>query len=149
MRLIKDNGYKGSKLISQAANIAPKLLTYEKAKVDYVVFDEGLTQSAISLCSVNGNSVENEAKLFALCKKRYVRKFYIKVDLDTALERMDNRSQHDSRIEKIKDEKERRKAIVDFEKKCEAISSGFVIAEKIVSDAVKSIMRQIHLIREK
>ena len=142
-RLIIANGYKGTEMVSQAANIAFKLLAYEKADTDYVIFDEGLTQSAISLCQGKRNSVENEAKLYGLCKKRSVYKLYINIDIVTALERMAGRRQHDSRIEKITDALEQEKAIKAFEKQCDEISSEFSVNDETVEECVDNVMRQI------
>lgn len=147
MQLVKANGYGGSEVISQAANIASKLWMYEKSKTDYVIFDEGITQSAISLCQGKMNSVDNEAELYSLCRKRMTRKFYIKVDKETALERMANRGKHDSRIEKIDDEAGRIDAITAFERQCNAISSGLIIQGRIVDESVVSVIRQICTIR--
>ena len=138
IQLVKANGYCGSEVISQAANIAPKLWEYEKADTDYVIFDEGITQSAISLCQGNRNSADNEAELYLLCRKRMIRKFYIKVDKETALERMAYRGKHDSRIEKIEDEAGRKEAIIAFEKECCRIGNGIYIDDS-QCDALKLI----------
>lgn len=140
MRLIKDNGYRGSELVSQAANITAKLWIYEKAKEDYVIFDEGLTQSAISLCQGKRSAVDNEAALYGLCKERTVRKIYIKVEAETALERMAGRDRHDSRIEKIEDAGEQREALRAFEEQCEGISAGFAIGSDSKDETVNVLL---------
>lgn len=142
-QMIKDNGYSGAEIVSQAANIAPKLWVYEKASADYVVFDEGLVQSAISLCRGKRNSTENETALHSLCEERKVLKIYIRVNTETALERMAGRDKHDSRIEKISGPKEQREALKAFEERIECISSGLVIDEGTIDASVKKIMLQI------
>ena len=142
-RLIKANGYRGLEIVSQAANIAPKLLTYEKATAHYVIFDEGLTQSAISLCQGEKNTVQNEAVLRSLCKQRTVQKFYIKVDVETALERMSKRDRHESRIEKTKNAGEQREALRTFEKQCEEIDSRLIVEEIDKDEIVSFIMMQL------
>ena len=129
MQLVKSNGYRGSEVISHAANIVPKLWEYEKTNGDYVIFDEGLTQSAISLCRGSQNITENEAELYALCRNRPIRKFYINVDRETALERMKSRSKHDSRIEKINDEEEKQKALQRLEILCNAIEEYSMVSD--------------------
>ncbi len=125
--LIRKNGYKGAGLLSQTVNITSKLWAYDHAKSDYVIFDEGLTQSAISLEIFNGNSLRNEFNLFRLCKKRKTIKFYIKVSPEIALIRMKKRNKHDSRIEKIIDKDERERALRAIEMQCNTILNGFVI----------------------
>ncbi len=120
-RLIRSNGYAGFETFIQAANISQKLWEYDHAKSDYVIFDEGLTQSAISLAWRTKNSAENETVLYGLCKKRNALKYYVKVDVDKALERMAGRVRHDSRIEKIVDKDEQLRAIRIFEGECEKI----------------------------
>lgn len=144
-KLIKENGYTGLDVISQVANIAPKLWEYDHARADYVLFDEGLTQSAISLVKNEGSSSENERTLYNLCKQRRVRKLFIKVSPETAIMRMARRDKHDSRIETIKDEVERDNALREIERQCNAISSGIVIEEENIQPAVNSIIRQIGL----
>ncbi len=142
-KVIIANGYTGTDVLSQAANIAPKLWEYDHARTDYVVFDEGLTQSAISLVINEGSSSENEKALYNLCKQRTVRKLYIKVSPETANMRMAARDKHDSRIEKMKDEIERENALREIETRCNAISSGLLIEEESIQSAVNCIIRQI------
>ena len=144
-QLIKANEYSGSELVSQAANIAPKLWTYENAESDYVIFDEGLTQSAISLCQGKQNSVENETELYGLCKNRSVYKFYIRINAETALMRMAGRDKHDSRIEKIADVASRREAIRAFEKQCDRIALAIVVDNDLKVEAVNSILACFHI----
>jgi len=141
-KLIKANGYSGLEVISHAANITPKLWIYEKSKEDFVIFDEGLTQSAISLCQGERSSVENEVELYSLCKKRNVRKLYIKIDIETALRRMVGRDKHDSRIEKIKDSTEQKKAILSVEEQCNRISFSDIVFSKTIENTVHSIIVQ-------
>ena len=125
--LIIDNGYRRLDLISQAANIVPKLRVYEKSRSDYVIFDEGLTQSSISLCKGKRESAENETDLFDLCDNiKTVYKIYMKVDVDTAIARMSKRERHDSRIEKLKNEADQRKEIELFNQQCEQIDGDII-----------------------
>ena len=145
IRLIKANGYSGSDLISQAVNIAPKLWAYEKAVADFVIFDEGLTQSAISLCQGKINSVDNKASLYNLSKKRKVQDIYIKVTINTALERIACRDNHDSRIEKIDDAGMRKHAIKAFEKECDLITTNCLIEDCELEDSVTRIINRLLL----
>jgi len=116
---IRTNGYTGTEVLLQAANITPKLWEYDHAKADFVIFDEGLTQSAIALSANKGGNSENERFLYDLCQQRSVRKLYINVTPETALSRMVGRDKHDSRIEKIKDKVVQYNVLKVFETKCE------------------------------
>lgn len=119
VKLMKDNGYQGKKGILQCSNIAYKLLAYnDKTDADYVVFDEGLIQSAISLADKAGKSIENEKLLYGLCKTRDKISIYIEVNAETALKRMETREKHDSRIEKIQNIEDRRIALEAIEDQC-------------------------------
>ncbi len=143
-QLIKANGYSGAELVYQVANIAPKLWAYENIDAEYVIFDEGLTQSAISLCQGKTNRLENEEALYNLCRQRTVQKYYIKVDIETALERMFGRKQHDSRIEKINDPKEQREALKAFEELCEKITGGDTVCAETKDETINVILDCLH-----
>lgn len=143
-KLIRANGYGGTDVLSQAVNIAPKLWEYEHARTEYVVFDEGLTQSAISLVKNKGNSSENERKLYELCKHRKVKKIYIKVFPETALSRMAGRQKHDSRIEEIRDDAERYSKLREIERLCESISTNIIVDDETKEISVCRIMIQIN-----
>lgn len=146
--LIKANGYTGIEVLSQAANIVPKLWEYDHTRSDYEIFDEGLTQSAISLVNNERNSSENEVSLYSLCKKRVVRKFYIKVSPETALLRMAGRDMHDSRIEKMTDDIKRNNALQGIEIQCESILDGYAVEEDSIQSAVDCIVGQLAKWRE-
>lgn len=137
-RLVKKNGYTGSEGIAQAANIAQKLWIYEHADASYVIFDEGLTQSAISLSQGLCSSRENEAALYQLCRKRTVLKIYMVVSTAEVQRRMASRDRHDSRIEKIQDAAQREAALGAFERQCEGIPEGTRIMD---ADIVSCISR--------
>lgn len=141
--LITANEYGGTDVLSQAANIAPKLWEYDHAKADYIIFDEGLTQSAISLANNQSSSRENERKLYGLCKQRTVRKLYIKVSPEIALSRMAGRDKHDSRIEKIRDETEKVKAMREFEGLCESVTIDFIVDVATKEESIGRILIQI------
>ena len=141
--LIRSNGYSGFNALSQAANIAPKLWVYDHARVDFVIFDEGLSQSAISLGFNDKKSSENENSLYELCKRRQIVKFYIKVSVETTLLRLSERDKHDSRIEKIKEKDERILALSTFEALCNDITSGYVIEEDNIQSALSCIINKV------
>ena len=143
-KIVRDGGYRGKEAISQAANIAKKLSTYRAAKADYVIFDEGLTQSAISLTQNGvGDPCKIEASLYALCDYPNVKKVFIKVDLATALSRMASRSTNDSRIEKLQSNDEKLQALAAFETACNAILPSQVNSEPDAEVAAKQLFRQL------
>lgn len=121
MTVVKGNGYTGSAALNQFINIAQKLLTYRFPNAEYIIFDEGLIQSAISLTQTKNSksdSFENVKALYRLCPKRKVRILDICVSLEETQDRMVKRAKHDSRIEKIRDKNKRKKALIDFHKQC-------------------------------
>lgn len=144
--LVSKNGYGGSGGLSQCANITQKLLAYEHEKADVVIFDEGLTQSSISLSQGRMNAAENEKELFALCPKRNVKKIYVNVSPEVALKRMEGRNQHDSRIEKIEDPLLRENAMVAFHVQCDLIPNGNVIqdgsAEQMAAEIITVVLKE-------
>lgn len=138
-KLIKENGYTGSDVISQAANIAPKLWEYDHPSADIVVYDEGLTQSAIALAKNDMVCVDNENKLYELIGDRIARKFYITIDEKTALERMASRKRHDSRIEKM-DARERLDALGVISECCKRL---YNMGNSVKVDAMQPVMEAV------
>ena len=142
-KLIRANGHSGLNVLSQAANIAPKLWAYDHSKVDFVIFDEGLTQSAISLVINSVSSLENEKTLYELSGQKIIKKFYIKVSNETALLRMAGRTKHDSRIEKISVVGDRLKAMRRIERLCESVPASIIVDTITKEESVSMILRQI------
>lgn len=142
-KLITENGYAGLNKLKQASNIAQKLMAYKTNKEDVVVFDEGLTQAAISLAQNRSNVVEIEKDLYKLCKAKNIRKIFVKVDLETAISRMEGRDKHDSRIETIENELERISALEEFEKQCDRIISEFVVNNRSLEESVYTVIMQM------
>ena len=128
VRLVKSNGYGGTRsVLFQVANVTLKLWVYDRGVAEYVIFDEGLTQSAIALAQKGKlSSIENEKQLYSLCKKRSVEKIYIVVADRESINRLSERDNHDSRIEKIQSIGEREKALRFFKEQCELISGNRV-----------------------
>lgn len=148
-RLVEKNGYTGFSKLTQAANIAAKLLVYESGKADWILFDEGLTQSAISLASGGKrSSAENEAALYALSPARDVRKLFLKVGLETAMARMASRDRHDSRIDKIADESRKIQEMRTFKAQCESISSAVITNDGTSEDCAARIVELLWADRE-
>ncbi len=143
MNFLKSKGYTGSSKLHHAINISHKLWVYYHPKTDYVVFDEGLVQSAISITNDEKCTFENMMHLFNLCPQREVVKIYLKVDEELALCRMQNREKHDSRIEKIDDPIEKDNVTRMFAKKCNSIPFETVIDNKSMEESVEVILRYL------
>ena len=112
--------------------------------VDYVIFDEGLTQSAISLTQNGVGDVRKiEATLYHLCDNPQAKKIYIKVNLDLAFARMASRKTNDSRIEKLQNDNEKMQALKLFELSCKKIAPTFVNDEANAKCAASAILKQI------
>lgn len=106
VELIKENGY--NHVIMQYVNIAYKLIKCKTEKCDYIIFDEGFCQSAISL-SVNSGINTNRCRTFfeLLLHCQWYIPVFVNVNSDVAMARMKLRKEKDSRIEKLKDNHKR------------------------------------------
>lgn len=124
--VIKQNGYKGKELISQFINISHKIQIYHFARADYIVFDEGIVQSSISLTQTNKctvDSINNLNSLLQMCPNRKIKSIDVRVSIEDALNRITKRTKHDSRIEKIENSNDRKKALVKFNQQCNNVIS--------------------------
>ena len=93
-----------SHFLQHILNIAPKLNYYIHSKDKIYIWDEGLIQSSISASLEHPMNTDIIAKeLFDISKNREVIKIYVKIDIDTALKRLEGREKHDSRVEKEQD----------------------------------------------
>ena len=143
-KLVRKNGYKGASAFSNSANIAQKLLIYGRTNRDFVIFDQGLTQSALSLSQTGKVSVlENEAVLYELCKGRTVKKIYLRVEKEEALRRMKGRASNDSRVEKMRTEKEQINALSAWESLCDSISPDIVIESRDAAESAAEILEKL------
>ncbi len=143
IRIINENGIGGIRAISHSSNITVKLWEYEHSKADYVLFDEGLVQSAVSLSSGVVSASENENRLFRLIKLPEVIRIHIVVSSETALNRLINRPRHDSSIEKIDGDEKKLEALNVYREKCNLISSDMVVENLTESESADVIIRQL------
>ena len=104
--LAKKNGYTiKNGQINQISNICLKihfLKKYNKRKLDYIIFDEGIAQAAISL-SINSKIAPSQNLkdiLLGIKQKIKIQYIYIPCEVNTALERVASRNSKDTRIEK-------------------------------------------------
>ena len=141
------NGYRGVSIISQCSNIAQKLWFYDHAHSDYVVFDEGLTQSAISLSYTEKiNIIENEKILYSLCKKRATIKIYICISVEEAKKRLTKRNTHNSRIERIIGNEQQDNKMKIIQAFCRSISSDVIIYGNETQDNFTNTIQRIEQI---
>lgn len=143
LKLVKQNGYSGITVIIQCVNIAYKLIIYNGIKADYVVLDEGLTQSAIALNQNINKTINNELSLYGLIGRRKVIKIYIKTKPEIALNRLEGRNEHDSRVEKIADKVEQTESLKELEMECDVIFPNLIVYNDSISDSVKYTIRNL------
>ena len=68
--------------------------------------------------------------------------------METALERMNCRNRHDSRIEKISVNSEKTKFLQLFERHCNSVMAGCLINEKDIEESVKAVIKEIQRTRK-
>lgn len=130
-RLAKENGYINfSASIKQIVNIVPKIKCYRKRESAVYLWDEGLVQSAISLALNSKADIrKTEKDLFVIVGKKNTIKVYLKIDIETALQRMEDRNSNDSRVEQESDKNKKRLMTARFEERCNRVSNGIVQIE--------------------
>lgn len=122
--IVKDNGYRGIQALLQNANIVQKAKAYRSERnFDVMIWDEGAVQAALSL-AVNEvcNAAENEIRIMKITGDISYCKVHTYVDKETALERMNERSTNDSRVEKMESMDEQLGFLSKFEEACNYIS---------------------------
>jgi len=118
--LVSRNGYSLHRNgLNQIINIITKLSAIKQYsnRVEYVIFDEGLAQAAISL-SVNSDIPANEnlSQIMSMLDGEY-RIIFIntEIDLEIALERIAYRNSRDTRIEKMESEEQKKNMMRRYE----------------------------------
>ena len=139
-KLIDFSGYKGKEKKRFYRNILYKAYLLSKPNKAVLMFDEGLAQMAVSL-SMNGlrpaKDIYDELSsilqlnVMPLCIK-------IDCDIDKALQNMELRDVHDSRVEKISSLEERIEMLSLIKKECDSLGiPGLVgIPFSLETDAV-------------
>lgn len=105
--------------LNQIINIAVKIwiIYHYKGKYDYIVFDEGIAQAAISL-SVNSHikaSTNLKELLKILSQRINIRFICIDCDLQEALKRIEKRNSRDTRIECLQSKDEKYDLILKYD----------------------------------
>ena len=138
MKLASDNGYSKLSSLRQTANIILKIQAIEKSTADFLMFDEGLLQSAISLAvnkKNNPNSTADSLYDIVEIKRSDIIPIYVDQDIKTVLNRLELRATNHSRAEQIKDEDERKRLLEDISRLCKSLVSDNTIY--VVSDSCK------------
>jgi thymidylate kinase len=118
--LVRKNGYNSSNgELNQIVNIASKIYAIKKydGRVDYIIFDEGLAQAAISL-SVNSEiPADNNLKQIINIIKTIPEVHLIdtRLSIVEALRRIEKRNSGDTRIEAMKTVQEKEKMMERYE----------------------------------
>ena len=132
----------------QLINIAQKLYHYSKPQNGCVfIWDEGLTQAAISL-AINGrcSAASNEDELLRQLKADNIQvHIYIKESIATVLNRMDNRATNNSRVEKLNSIDEKQELLVKYERAAESIKKPIVVCGngRSVNEIVEDIWNKL------
>lgn len=139
-KLVADNGYsKFSEILSQRINIATKFVALKRTGFDYIIFDEGLCQAALSLSLNEKSTVDSDtnyielSNILAQKEKNIV--IYLKTDVDRAMVRLNDRGEHNSRTDAETDINKRRAMMEQFYCLCEKIGSE----SNVQTDAGKSV----------
>lgn len=131
INIIRNHSHYGLSMLSQIVNIIIKLYYINNdSQWNYIIFDEGLTQSAISL-GVNDikNTYNDDVyKLYNICKnKTNVYRIYVKSTIDQALKNLNLRVENDSRVEKIDNFSLRLKMMTVYYNACRMINKDICL----------------------
>lgn len=122
-RIVDSNSYHGVCAKKQLVNLILKVIAYHHYKGGIIIWDQGIYQAIISL-SITGrkNCIVNKNELlhYGLINKSIV-KIYLKTPVDVAMQRLENRRDGKSRIDKIADVDKRRIEIMKFEECCNSL----------------------------
>ncbi len=153
--LVKENGYcRRNGELSQILNVTQKVHQTLRCNevYDYVIFDEGFCQAAVSL-AVNGNTDcnYNISEIMKIISGNLeLRTVYMKEEIETVLERMKGRHTRDSRVEKEKSEKKRILQLRKIENICEHIdlSENIILygKDKPVSEKADEVLNWLEKI---
>lgn len=126
-RILANNNLSFSELLSEMMSIIVKAHYVENKKNhDYVIYDEGLTQTVVSLRNVDTKQINKELQLFetVIYDDESVYRVYIKESINTAFYRMNHRSTNDSRVEKEKSLNKKIEMMKSYQERCDSVSFG-------------------------
>lgn len=147
VRQIAEAGCKGRDFSQLAVNIGYKLWAYEHPRTEYVLFDEGLIQSAVSMTVYGERDMRKMRVLIEPINNKRVTMFFICAEPQTVLQRLRGRDKHDSRVEKLESDSSRLELLNRFQKQCEIIDyeSMFKINTEDYSaeDAARKVIKEL------
>lgn len=158
IKLIKKCDYKilSKDFILHLLNIGYKTYSLKRNHQDYIIFDQGLRQAVVSLYFGKDNK-HSFAKTYddirsLVCNSVKVIDVYIKVDINTAINRMNNRNSNISRVqllnetEKVSELEDQLRMMNSFENnKAFVFDSGVLTIDECVS----GILERLNLINER
>lgn len=150
--IIKLCGYcKFLDVLSNYVNISYKIQFYNiyHGLYDFIVFDEGMSQSAISLSMNSPNLVKKVCGyLNQLSGFEMVYRFYIEIPVETALKRINSRLIHNSRVEQVKGKINQIEMLNKFDMcfRNSGLQHFKVNGEMNIDDEVEEIARILHII---
>lgn len=131
-------------------NIAYKVYYIDKAeRYDCVVFDEGITQTMISLRNASQKTINSDlGKLQAVvCNGKSFVNIYQNTSIDVALKRLKERKTNDSKIEREADFNKQINMMHRYKILCDSISTNTLVVcdgdDVVNSDKVEWLFRQV------
>lgn len=150
--LIKKCGYTGSDYQKLKLNLLYKAYILTQKQDTVVFFDEGLSQMAVSLAmggKLSAKSIYDEM-LQILTVKGILSCVKIDCSIENAMENMEKRETHDSRVEKMTSEEDKIRFMRKFEKECNSIDVSNLVSisysddtdgiVQVIKDRVKAIL---------
>lgn len=141
--IVRRNGYSAIAKIEQMSNVLQKIGVYRKnGRNRIVIWDQGLVQASISL-SLKGlvDANDNFKNLLRIINPdTEIKNVLISVDKMVALERMSRRTTNDSRVEKLKDEKQKHEMMICFQNEIDVINNNY---DGIVVDGTIELEKQV------
>lgn len=135
-------------LVAQIINIAYKLLIYKgKHSCEYVIFDEGLIQSIISLkaCKKRDKNRAEINCLFDCFRGKVIVPIYVYTPIKDVLIRMDKRKKHEASVEKMHNDSEK----IAYLDKTRKICDGVMLSNAITIDGEQPIEKSVMYILDK
>lgn len=151
-KIIRNCGYRGSEAQRFKRNILYKAYLFSKKQKSVLMFDEGMSQMAVSL-SANGMRFAREIydemdHILELSTRTLC--IRIDCDINDALINMSKRVSNDSRVEKLSDLESKQKMLLRFKQELESIETAKLhsvrfsyVADTVISTIIEFIKKSI------
>lgn len=119
----------GVPILKYFVNAAYKAAACEagKSRWDYIVFDEGFYQLSVSINMKQYRDPKKTAHgLCAVCRYPVV-PVYLRVEISEVMNRLQNRGEHDSRVEREPDEAKRIEMLRQIQSTCDALDAALTV----------------------